>query len=593
MVEERIQRRLAAILAADVAGYSRLMEQDEVGTLAALKDRRKSVLQPLLALHHGRIVKQMGDGVLVEFASAVNAVQFAVDLQKGMSVANGDLPDDRRIVLRIGVNLGDVIVEGNDLYGDGVNVAARLQAMADPGGVLIAGAIYDQIKNNLKLACDDLGTQTVRNLAQPVRIYRISIEGFAAETASATTLPLPSRPSIAILPFTNMSGDPDQQYFSDGITEDIITDLSHFHSLFVIARNSSFQYRDRAIDVKRVGRELGVQYVVEGSVRRAGSRVRINAQLIDAKTGNHLWAQRYDRSMEDIFAVQEEVAQSVAATVSGRVEAAGRDQAFRLSPSALQAYDLVLRAKALMLTYTRINIEQSRICAENAVQLDPGNARAYAHLAWCEWLVFTACWTEDREKALGKAYELARRAVGLDESDSFTRWMLGVVHLFRREYDKARLELEKAIEMNPNDPEARGIYGLFLSAVGEAERGIEQFDIAKRHNPFDYSWMPWVKGIAYFTAHRYEEAIAVLKEVRDPINEVRGWLVASYAHAGHLAEAKSMLEEFLRVAEHDMAVFPGRRLSDWESYWHCAIEYRDKEDFDHLFAALRKAGLPD
>jgi adenylate cyclase len=588
-----MKRRLAAILAADVAGYSRLMEQDEAGTLATLKELRRSVLQPLLATHHGRIVKVMGDGVLVEFASAVHAVQCAVELQKGMAVANGDLLDDRRIHLRIGVNLGDVIVEGNDLYGDGVNIAARLQAMADPGSVWIAGAIYDQIKNSLKLACDDLGSHTVKNLAQPVRIYRIAIEGAAAEIASPIPSPLPSKPSIAILPFTNMSGDPDQQYFSDGITEDIITDLSHFHGLFVIARNSSFQYRDKAIDIKRVGRELGVQYVVEGSVRRAGSRVRINAQLIDAKTGNHLWAQRYDREMEDIFAVQEEVARSVASTVSGRVEAVGRDQALRLSPSALKAYDLVLRAKALMLTYTRANNELARICAENAVQLDPGNARAYAHLAWCEWLNFTAGWTEDRERALCIAFEQAQRAVNLDESDSFTRWMLGAVHLFRREYDKARLELEKAIEMNSNDSEARGIYGLFLSAVGKAELAIEQFDIAKRHNPFDYSWTPWVKGIAYFTARRYEEAIAVLKEVRDPINEVRGWLAASYAHAGHLAEARAMLEEFLRVAEQDMAVFPGRRLRDWEPFWHGAVEYRDQENFDHLFAALRKAGLPD
>jgi len=401
------------------------------------------------------------------------------------------------------------------------------------------------------------------------------------------------KPSIAVLPFENLSGDPEHRYFSDGITADIIIELSRFRSLFVIARNSSFQYRDQAIDIKRVGRELGVQYVVEGSVRREGRRVRIGAQLIDAGTGNHVWAQRYDRDMEDIFAVQEDVAQSIAATVGGRVEAAGRDQALRPTPSALRAYDLLLRAKALMLTYTKTNNEQARICVEHAVALDPSSARAYAQLAWCQWLDCTACWTEDREKALANAYESARRGVDLDESDSFTRWQLGLVHLFRREYDEARLELETAIEMNPNDSEARGIYGLFLSAVGKANVAIEQFDIAKRHNPFDFSWTPWVRGVSYFTAYRYEEAIATLKQVRDPINEVRGWLAASYAQAGYLREARATLEEFLRVARHDMAAFPGSRLRDWESYWHGAMEYRDQKDFDHLFAALRKAGLSE
>src|SRR5262245_40334507 len=287
------------------------------------------------------------------------------------------------------------------------------------------------------------------------------------------------------------------------------------------------------------------------------------------------------------------MAKSVAATVSGRVEAASRDHALRLSSSALKAYDLVLRAKALMLSYTRTDNEQARLCAEKAVELDPTNARAHAQLAWCQWLSWMACWTADREKALAAAYELAQRAVTLDETDSFTRWQLGLVHLFRREYDEAGSELQKAIALNPNDTEARGIYGLFLSAVGRPDAAIEQFDVAKRHNPFDYRRTPWVKGVAYFTAHRYEEAIASLKEVRDPINEIRGWLAASYAGAGLLAEARAMLEEFLRVAERDMAVFPGGQLENWKPYWHGASGYRDQKDYDHLFAALRKAGFPD
>jgi TolB-like protein len=390
-----------------------------------------------------------------------------------------------------------------------------------------------------------------------------------------------------------MSGDSEQQYFSDGITEDIITDLSRFRALFIIARNSSFQYRDRAVDIKRVARELGVQYVVEGSVRRVEDRVRITAQLIDAASGNHLWAQRYDRDMQDIFAVQEDVARSVAATVSGRVEAAGRVRALRLSPSALKAYDLVLRAKALMLNFTKTDNERSRVCAEKAVELDSGSARAHAQLSWCHLYSYMAWWTADRERALGNAYDAAQRAVMLDETDSFTRWQLGHVHLFRRNYDEARSELETAIELNPNDFEARGVYGIFLTCVGRPDAAIEQFDLVKRHNPFDLSWVPWVRGIAHFTAHRYEEAIASLKQVRDPINEVRGWLAASYASAGRLTEAKATLEEFLRVAEHDMAVFPGRRVKDWESYWHGAMEFQDRKQFDHLFAALCIAGLSE
>jgi TolB-like protein/Tfp pilus assembly protein PilF len=586
-----MERRLAAILAADVVGYSRLMERDETGTVAALKEARRAILSPLVARYFGRIIKVMGDGVLVEFASAVNAVGCAVELQKKMTEAAAGEPDDRRIVLRIGINLGDVIVEGDDLYGDGVIIATRIQALAEPGDTWIAASVYDQIEKKLALDFEDLGLREIKNIARPVHVYRIVPDQAPAQTTSGTGAP--AKPSIAVLPFTNMSGDPEQHYFSDGITEDIITELSRFHDLFVIARNSSFQYQGKAIDVKRVGRELGVHYVVEGSVRRVGGRIRIVAQLVDAGSGNHLWAERYDREMQDIFAVQEDVAQSVAATVSGRVEAAGLHRALRLNPSALKAYDLVLRSKALLLRYNRTDNEQSRILLEKAVELDPTSARAHSLLAWCHLYDNMFWWTADRERALGKAYEAAQRAVVLDDSDSFTRLRLGQLHLFRREYDEARSEIEKAINLNPNDSEARGVYGIFLICIGEPDIALEQLDLAKRHDPFDISWAPWTRGMAHFTAHRYEEAIAELRQAREPINEVRGWLAASYAHAGLLVEARATLEEFLRVAERDMAVFPGRRLKDWEAYWHGAMEFRDQKEFDHLFAALRKAGLPD
>src|SRR5689334_2637127 len=331
MTDDRVQRRLAAILAADVVGYSRLMERDETGTLAALKSRRKEVVGPLVAHHRGRIFKVTGDGVLVQFDSAVDAVQCAIDLQRGMAAASESLPEDHRIILRIGINLGDVIAEGSDLYGDGVNIAARLQGIAEPGGVLVSGAAYDQVKNKIDAAFDDLGAQSLKNIADPVRAYRV------ADTPRVSVAPAKGadRLSIAVLPLTNMGGDPEQQYFGDGITEDIITELSRFRQLHVLARNSSFRYRGQDVDIIRVGRELGVQYLVAGSVRRIGDRIRITAQLIDAGSGRHIWAERFDRNKDDLFAVQDQVVRSIAGTVQGRIGAADADQARRKPPSSL------------------------------------------------------------------------------------------------------------------------------------------------------------------------------------------------------------------------------------------------------------------
>jgi adenylate cyclase len=591
MAEERTQRRLAAVLAADVVGFSRLMEQDETGTLAALKTRRRQVLEPLVARHRGRIFKIAGDGVLIEFGSAVNAVECAVELQHEMASANSGVPENRQVVLRIGVNLGDIVVEGGDLYGEGVNLAARLEGFAEPGGICISAKVHDEVRRKLAFDCDDLGEQRFKNIATPVRVFRVVTEG--EQGSSSRVLPLPDKPSIAVLPFSNMSGDPEQEYFSDGITEDIITELSRFRSLFVIARNSSFAYKNKSVKVQDIAHELGVAYVVEGSVRRAGDRLRISAQLVDCLTGNHLWAERYDRDLRDIFAVQDEVAQSVASTVSGRVEAAGRDRAVRLSATALRAYDLVLRSKALTLKYTRADNQEALLCAKRAIQLDPTSGQAYAQAAWCYFYNHMACWTADREQALAEAFELVRRAVELDETDSFAHAILGVIHIFRREFDEGRAETIKAVELNPNDPAARRYHGMVLAATGNPSEGIEQIDLGKRLNPFDTKWVPWDRGIICFTARRYDEAIAAFKQVRDPVNEVRGWLAASYAHAGRLEEAKAALKEFLRVAETDMAVFPGRKLKDWEPYWHGSFEYKDQKDFDHLFDGLRKAGLLD
>ena len=475
---------------------------------------------------------------------------------------------------------------------------ALMQLRAERGEAAQAVKLYETLRDRLQRELGVKPEPETTRLYEAIREHRAApLTGARPQTAEdrahAEPPPLPDKPSVAVLPFENLSGDPEQRYFSDGITEDIIIELSRFHSLFVIARNSSFAFRNKSLKIQDIARELGVVYVVEGSVRRAADRVRITAQLVDARTGNHLWAERYDRDLCDIFALQDEVARSVASTVSGRVEAVGRDLAVRLSPAGLRAYDLVLRAKALIQKYTKADNAQALACSERAVELDPTSARACTHSAWCHFINYMACWTAERDHALAKAYELAQRAVVLDEVDSFGHSILGLIHVFRREYEEARAEVERAIDLNPNDPEARRRYGDFLATTGKADAAIEQIDLAKRLNPFDTRWVAWVRGAFCFTARRYNEAIATLKQARDPINEVRGWLAASYAHAGRLEEARAMLEEFLRVAETDMAIFPGRKLRDWEPYWHGALEYQDQKDFDHLFDALRKAGLQE
>ncbi|EHK55580.1 adenylate/guanylate cyclase domain-containing protein [Allomesorhizobium alhagi] len=379
MADERAKRRLAAIAVADVVGYSRLMETDEAGTLAVLKERRKTVLEPIVRSHEGRIVKVMGDGVLMEFASAVNAVGAALELQEKMAEANTLLNEDRRIFLRIGINLGDIICEGSDVYGDGVNIAARLEALAEPGGICLSAKVRDETRGRLELAFEDMREQQLKNIANPVRVFRVA--DWAISAAVGPSLSLPDKPSIAVLPFTNMSGDPEQQYFSDGITEDIITELSRSRALFVIARNSSFQYRDKAVDVRRVGRDLGVRYVFEGSVRKMGSRIRITAQLIDAVPGNHLWSERFDRGIEELFDVQDELTQTIVATVAGRLEDAEIRMAANKRTDSLPAYDCLLRGIQRLRGYDPDDNRLARELFEQAVVLDPRYALAHAYLA--------------------------------------------------------------------------------------------------------------------------------------------------------------------------------------------------------------------
>jgi TolB-like protein/Tfp pilus assembly protein PilF len=461
-----------------------------------------------------------------------------------------------------------------------------MQVHADQAQTAQALKLYDGLRERLHR---ELGVQpdaTTTALYERIRRRR----------PQAADDPLPAeapeaKPSIAILPFVNLSGDPEQQYFSDGITEDIITELSRFRTLFVIARNSSFQYRGGSTDVTRIGRELGVRYLVEGSVRRAGERVRTSAQLIEATTGAHLWAEHYDRDAADILAVQDEIVSAIATTLCDRIEAAGRERALRLSPEALSAYDAVLRSEAHFLHFTKDENAEARRLAQRAIALDPQSAVAHTQLGWTHGMDHLFGWVENRAQTLDAALALARHAILLDGADGRSRALLGFVHIFRREFDEAGAQLRTAITLNPNYVETRGIYGVYLIAVGDTQAALEQFDIAKRNNPFETDWVIACRGIALFTARRYDEAIATLQQVTSPTTESCCWLAASYAAAGRLAEARAALTEFLTIAEREMARFPGRRLQDWEPDLHRLVEYRDQAEFDHLFGALRTAGL--
>ena len=474
-------------------------------------------------------------------------------------------------------------------------VACRtlMQVHADEGQTAQALKLFDSLRERLHR---EVGVHPERDtvaLCDRLRRRRTSGEAAASSATngqpSAHEAPSPAKPSIAVLPFHNRSGDPEQQYFSDGITEDIIVELARFRTLFVIARNSSFRYRGGDADVTRIGHELGVRYVVEGSVRRIGERIRISAQLIDATTGNNLWGDHYDRDAVEILTVQDGIVRAIATTLGDRIEAAGRDRALRLSPDALSAYDHVLRSEAHFLSFTKEENAEARRLALKAIELDPRSAEAHAQVGWTHCMDHLFAWVEERK--LETALALGQRAVLLDAADCRARTLLGFVHTFRREYDEARAQLRTAIALNPNDVEARGIYGVHLIAVGETEAALEQFGIAKRNNPFEVDWVIVCRGIALFTARRYDEAIETLKQAHNPTYEQRCWLAASYAAAGRLADARATLRDFLAAAERDMARFPGRRLEDWEPDLHRLIEYRNPQDFDHLFAALRAAGL--
>lgn len=585
-----MKRTLAAILVADLVDFTRLMGADEVSTLRRFADLRENVIDALIKEHRGRTVKELGDGMLVVFASVVDAVKCAVLWQERVNEQQSDQTNDERLCFRIGVNLGDVIQVDNDVFGDGVNIAARLEGAAEPGGICISDDAFRQIHGKVDADFKDAGDIELKNVSTPIRVHRWQSESLPQIDVTASTK-LPDKPSVAVMPFSNRSGDPEQDYFSDGITEDIIIELSRFHTLFVIARNSSFHYKGRQTTPQQIGSQLGVRYLVEGSVRRVGPRVRVTVELIDALTGRQLWAERYDRVLEDIFAVQDELVRTIVAALGGHIDFAGKSTVARLDETKMRAYDIFLRARAAQDANGPENYAEARRLLERAVKLDPGLAQAHHALSLVYFMQWMSHWVEDREETFERSMKAAQTGVALDPTDGSMYSRLGTLHMNLRNFDESGRCFRKAVELNPNDSQGLALYGVYLTSIGDADAAIEQFDEAIKHNPFEPRWFRWSRGIACFTAGKYDEAIADLCVVAEFFNEARGWLAASYGHAGQPDAARVTLEEFLATGEREMAGFPGRRLADWKDYWHAAIEYRDESHFQHLYDGLRKAGL--
>jgi adenylate cyclase len=592
MAEEPARRRLAAILVADVVEYSRLMQLDEAGTLAALKARRSEILRPLVSKHHSRIVKLMGDGVLIEFASAVNAVQCAVQLQEAIAASNEFVPEDRRIVLRVGVNLGDVMVEGSDLYGDGVNIAARLESIAAPGSVYVSQTVFGHVRGKVELQFDDLGERSVKNMADPLRVYRVHA-GIATVDEAETRRPAKtSRPSIAVLPFTNMSDDPAQEYFSDGITEDIITELSRFRNLFVIARNSSFAYKGKSVKIAAIARELGVEYILEGSVRRAGQRVRITAQLIDAASGNHVWAERYDRELVDIFAVQDEVTSSIVGTLAVELEDVSLERARHKHPENLQAYEHWLRGKRLVFLMGSYNLEARRHF-QSAIAVDPSFSRAHSGLALTYQMeAFDFPLPNDARIAWEKAFQHANKALVLDETNHQAHLALAYSYLYRRDYDQVKKHIERAIKLNPSDGDTLSHAAYLLAILGESEESIKFGRTALRLNPHPPDWYLSFLAHALFTARRYPEALTLQLRTSDTMLDSPFYRAATLAHMGRLDEARQCADK--AVAK--LAATPGGALAITDGRVVDLIldnnPDRRQEDRDHIAEGMRKAGVP-
>ena len=585
MAEQRVERRLAAILAGDVAGYSRLMGVDEEGTLSRLNAHRREFLEPKIADYRGRIVKRTGDGVLIEFASAVDATRCAVEIQRGMIERNAPVPQGRHIELRIGIHVGDISIEDGDIFGDGVNIAARLEGIAQPGGICISEDAYRQVHGKLDTTFRDAGEHQLKNIAQPVRIYQLQQNGSPTGIAGPT---LPQKPSIAVLPFQNMSDDPGQEYFADGIVEELITGLSRLRWLFVTSRTSSFQFKGQHVDMREIAKRLNVRYVLEGSVRKAGTRLRITGQLIDAATGAHIWAERYDGAMDDIFDLQDKITSNVVSAIEPSVRAAEIERATRKRPENLDAYDCYLRALAQHYRATRESCDEGVRLLEIALSLDQSYVPASALAAWFYFLRVLSGWTTSPQDEAARGLHQARAALELGRDDPVALSLAGwVVATLGHDVEAGVAAAEQAVHLSPNSAQVVDLLGYLLTLSGNQETALERFATAVRLSPGDpvsYRFNTGA-GIACLLMGRYDDAVAFCEKARrshgkwGPIFRI---LAAGYAHLGQTQKASEALVRY-RELEPSASIAHLRRQ----------LPYRNVEQAEHLWEGLRKAGLPE
>jgi len=583
MAEAR--RKLTAILSADVVSYSRLMGADERATLETLNAYR-AVFREHITAHDGRVVDTSGDSVLAVFDSVVEAINCAIDVQCDVEARNDRLPADRRMQYRIGVNLGDVIEQDDGtVYGDGVNIAARLESLAPSGGITLSGQVFDFIEGKVQEAIEFVGEHEVKNIVRPVRVYQIGRvnrnNAVVEETVEATAKTLPDKPSIAVLPFTNMSDDEEEAYFADGISEDIITELSRFRELMVVARNSTFAYKGQAVNVSEVGEALNVRYILEGSVRKGGKRVRVTAQLVEASTGHHIWAERYDRLLEDVFAVQDELTGKIVATLVGHLTDSERRRSRGDDRTEdLQAYELVLRGREHWFRGSNEDNCEARRLYKQAIEIDPEYGRAYASLAWSYVSSYNEYWAENPQETLDKALEIALKGVQVNPTSHSNRLALGQVYFFRKELDRSLEALEKGIELNPNDPDGYVFLATALSHNGQSEEALQRLDHAFALNPNLAQWHRSIYIVALFNARRYEEAVAVWNKLDNPPVYFCRWIAATFAHLGQQEKACEIAQRYLEQ-------YPEFDLSEHMS----RMPFRLEEDLAHYGAGLSLAGL--